>query len=208
MIKKYITGCLFIVLLSVASCGTKKNQNLGAHEVRLRCPETGLMHFTEKAVITNDAGQVISQVSLHDFSGACKFPKNPEDKAVMVDIDLTFYAETVDPEDGKMPALIGGMRKPDRKPGSETEEENLDAGVKNFDYFVTILSPDEEILAKSVFSAAIELDKSVGSAVAVESLQQRIPLPDLAHAGAYKIIFGLQLTPAQLAYNRKHGISR
>ena len=180
MMKKYALPILCAAALFLSACTTGKTVD-GQQDVELRCPETGLMHGTEKAVDTDKDGKPIAHTSLHDFTGSCKFAKDGA-KAVLVNADLTFFAEHED-----------------------AAAVNFQKEVK---YFVTILSPKEKILAKSVFTAAIELDESVGSGLVVESIEQRIPMADLNHAGAYKIIYGLQLSKEQLAYNRKNGISR
>jgi len=180
MMKKYVLPMLCSAVLLVSACTAGKTVNVD-ETVQLRCPETGLMHGTEKAVETNKDGAPIAHVSLHDFTGSCKFAKDGA-KAILVNADLTFFAE----------------------------HENAAAinFLKDVKYFVTILSPEEKILAKSVFTTNIELDETVGSGLVVESIEQHIPMANLNHAGAYKIIYGLQLSKEQLAYNRKNGISR
>lgn len=87
-------------------------------------------------------------------------------------------------------ALELGPANPDRK--------------GEFEFFVAITDPNEEIVAKRIFSAPITFPSNVGYVEHVEELQQRIPLPKGGSAADYRIIVGLQLTPEELEYNRKY----
>lgn len=141
----------------------------------LRCPQTGLMQYADTALFKDAAGQETAFVALQDFHGGCDFVQKGG-KAVDITLDLSFYAEN---------------RKTDMPPAQQ-----------DFAYFIAILGPDETILTKEVFPLVIEFDKETGAGVAVENVQQHIPLSDLELSGRYKIIFGLQLTPEQFAENK------
>lgn len=170
--KKLLPVIALSALLLPAGCGGLKKAENAA---ALRCPQTGLMRHADLAVFKDAAGQETGFAALQDFRGGCEFARKG-DAAVDVSVDLTFYAEN---------------RQKD------TPLSRLDLA-----YFVAILGPDESLLAKEVFPLSVALDGESGTGLAVENVQQHIPLAENGLAGRYKIIFGLQLTPEQLAENR------
>ncbi len=135
---------------------------------KLTCPETGLIHEAEDMQIFAKDGTKQAYVMIKDFSGQCSFDNN-DGLSVMIDAKLFFYAE----------------RSPDASFINE----------QSFEYFVTILSPTNEILAKKIFPATIALDEDAGVGVLTEEIEHNIPLARIEHAGLYKIVFGLQLKP-------------
>ncbi|MGE5539893.1 MAG: hypothetical protein ACM30I_14845 [Gemmatimonas sp.] len=76
------------------------------------------------------------------------------------------------------------------------------AATATIPYFIAIGDPQRNILAKEVFSATVEFQPNVPRAYATEETEERIPLPKGRSAEAYGIIVGLQLSPADLEYNR------
>ena len=87
-------------------------------------------------------------------------------------------------------ALELGPANPDRK--------------AEFAFFVAIADPNEQIVAKRIFTTPIVFPSNVGYVEHLEELQQRIPLPKGGSAADYQVIVGLQLTPEELEYNRKY----
>jgi hypothetical protein len=77
-----------------------------------------------------------------------------------------------------------------REPGSEVE------------YFVAVTGPQDEILAKENFRTRLDFGarNRTGSG---EELTQRIPLPGSADPGTYAVLVGFQLSPEELAENRR-----
>jgi hypothetical protein len=87
-------------------------------------------------------------------------------------------------------ALELGPANPDRKAA--------------YEFFVAITDPNDEIVAKRIFTTPLAFPANVGYVEHVEELQQRIPLPKGGSAADYRIIIGLQLTEDELDYNRKY----
>lgn len=87
-------------------------------------------------------------------------------------------------------ALELGPANPDRKAA--------------YDFFVAIADPQNEIVAKRIFTTPLAFPANVGYVEHLEELTQRIPLPKGGSAADYKIIVGLQLTQDELDYNRKY----
>jgi hypothetical protein len=73
----------------------------------------------------------------------------------------------------------------------------------DFEYFVAITDPQNEILAKEVFPTTIAFAEGRNVAGVSEELTQTIPLERLATGAAYSVVLGFQLDEAQLNYNRQ-----
>jgi len=73
----------------------------------------------------------------------------------------------------------------------------------DFQYFVAITDPQERILVKEVFPSHLDFQGNQQRAGAVETLQERIPLPDQKVSGEYRVIVGFQLAKDELEYNRR-----
>jgi hypothetical protein len=71
-----------------------------------------------------------------------------------------------------------------------------------FEYFAAVMAPDQRILAREVFSTAVDFRGQPRAGVQ-EQLEQRIPLPPGVNAGGYQIVYGFQLTPDQLQFNEQ-----
>ena len=70
-------------------------------------------------------------------------------------------------------------------------------------YFVTIVGPRRQIVAKEVFIAQIAFDEDDASALTEEEIEQWIPLGPGEFGLGYETLIGFQLTPAQLDDSRR-----
>lgn len=77
-----------------------------------------------------------------------------------------------------------------------------------FQYFVAIADADSKVLAKEVFPVTLTFPANVGYVEKKDVLDQRIPLPVNRSASAYQILVGLQLSEAELEYNRQAQLKR
>lgn len=74
-----------------------------------------------------------------------------------------------------------------------------------FDYFVAVIDPDRNVLAKEIFDIRFAFPDTRTRVGRIEEIEPRIPLPDVKRAPAYGIIVGFQLTPEELQWNRGNG---
>jgi hypothetical protein len=77
-----------------------------------------------------------------------------------------------------------------------------EAGGAELEYFVAVTAPDDQILAKETFRTRLDFAGRNRTGIA-EELSQRIPLPADSDPGAYSVLVGFQLTPEELADNRR-----
>jgi hypothetical protein len=75
--------------------------------------------------------------------------------------------------------------------------------VAEFQYFVAIVDPQQNILAKEPFSVRFEFNDNRTQLGKIEEISPRLPLPDPSKADTYRVVVGFQLTPDELAWNRK-----
>ncbi len=100
--------------------------------------------------------------------------------------------------DDRVDVVLNVVMVAERGPAS-TEEE------VPFRYFVAVVSPGGEILAREIFEAPARFQQGADRGVWSEALSQTIPLPDGALNGPqYEILLGFQLTPEQLRYNQEN----
>ncbi len=75
-------------------------------------------------------------------------------------------------------------------------------------YFVAILSPERRVLAKRVFDLSLQFPVNVDAGSKTDTVVQRIPLSTPQRGPGYRIVTGLQLTRAQLEFNRRRSKTR
>lgn len=74
--------------------------------------------------------------------------------------------------------------------------------VADFEYFVAIVDPEQNILAKEPFKVRFQFSDNRTQLGKVEEIAPHLPLPDPSKADTYRIVVGFQLTPEELAWNR------
>lgn len=83
------------------------------------------------------------------------------------------------------------------------------SGVVDFEYWVAIVDPERKILNRRTFPVHLEFkDNLTHVGTVIDSLQLRIPMPDVMKAPRYQVIVGFQLTPDELAWNRSQRAGR
>ena len=68
-------------------------------------------------------------------------------------------------------------------------------------FFVAIINPKGDIIAKKVFKSVLSFPKKHRNAVIQEKVTQQVPLSNPSLASKYQVLVGFQLTSAQLEYN-------
>lgn len=71
-----------------------------------------------------------------------------------------------------------------------------------FDYFVALLDPEQNVLVKEPFRVRFEFRDNRTRLGTIEEIEPRLPLPDVMKGPEYQILVGFQLTPDELAWNR------
>lgn len=68
-------------------------------------------------------------------------------------------------------------------------------------YFIAVLDPQEKVVERRAFTVRLKFDEA-GRVVQSEDHRILVAMPAPQAAPGYKIAFGFELTPAQLAFNR------
>lgn len=71
-----------------------------------------------------------------------------------------------------------------------------------YPYFLTVITPDGQILSKDVFALSMVYEKNKLDIRKQDKLRQVIPLMGGQNANQFQIVVGFQLSDAELAYNR------
>ncbi len=124
---------------------------------------------------------LISRVDLRSAESTCKLSS----KSAVVDLKLIFN---------------GTLGKKGRKKSS-------DKPFFSYPFFVAVTAPNGKIMAKEIFAASITYNANENKHTYFEKLRQIIPIKSKDMARHYKVLIGFQVTPDQLAYNRKHMVS-
>jgi hypothetical protein len=74
--------------------------------------------------------------------------------------------------------------------------------VTEYDYFVAVVDPEQNILTKEPFRVRFEFKDNQTKLGSIEELEPRLPLKDVMKGPDYQILIGFQLTPEELAWNR------
>lgn len=72
----------------------------------------------------------------------------------------------------------------------------------NFQYFVSVVDGQQNILTKRTYVMPFELDVREHATNRADELVENLPLLNTSTGGNYAIVAGLQLTEAQLKFNR------
>lgn len=116
---------------------------------------------------------LVARVKMTNLQSACNY----DERGVTVDVRMDF-AGALGPQ-GRAPASF------------------------SYPFFVAITSAGGEILAKEIFAAPLDYAAGQTASSYTEKLRQIIPIENKDRGAHYKVLVGFQLTPDQLAYNRK-----
>ena len=140
------------------------------------CPRAALVDGADRVVRFAGEGRTPQDVAFEarilGAGGECEF--TDEERRVTVDMALRI-------EGARGPALEG-------------EEAPLS-------YFVAVVGPEGEVLAREEFATEIPLEEK--RAIIVEELEPEIPLPRGRRAASYTVFVGLIVTEEELAANRR-----
>ena len=75
--------------------------------------------------------------------------------------------------------------------------------VADFEYWIAVVDPDRKILTRKAFNVHFDFNDLNHVGIVIPDLQPRIPMADIMKAPEYQIVIGFQLTPDELAWNRK-----
>ncbi len=124
---------------------------------------------------------LISRVDIKSAESTCKLAS----KSAIVDLKVIF--------DGLL--------------GTKGRTKSADKPFFSYPFFIAVTSPSGKIMAKEIFAASLTYDANETNHLYSENLRQIIPITSKKHANQYRILIGFQVTPDQLAYNRKHMVA-
>ena len=170
---------LCLCVLALASCSMFHRESDAAAALP-SCPETGLVKGAAyfPVIVGNAphlaAADLAASAQLKNLSGTCKYKKGE----VVLSLTLNF-------------AGIRGAKGPG-------------LGSQTFPYFVAVISPDDQILQREVFSTKVDFDNTTGAGASSEDHEIRVPLADVSKGPSYRVAAGFTLTPQQAKFNKEN----
>ncbi len=178
---KLIAGLTVLSILSgcSGSIDTGLSDLFKADKTPLPCPKVSVLPNADTITAFRDGPgrdlvDVLYEGVIAPFSGECFY--EDDDSLLVVELVLR----------------IGAIKGP-----AATSQ------IHEFPFFVAIADQDKRILNKKVLMSPIEVPEGKRRGAVQEEIVQRIPLPAGRTGRSYTIVLGFQLTPEQLAYNRK-----
>ncbi len=146
----------------------------GAKETKLVCPVTFTAPDADKMAVFRPGGSALGDVSYGVQIADVQSKCERADRGLTVDTKVAFH-------------LV-------------SNDKNLRAG--SFQYFVSVVDGYQNILTKKTYTVPFEFDARMRDQSKHDELFENLPLRDVGTGGNYAIIVGLQLTEAQLRFNR------
>lgn len=146
----------------------------GGGEKRLACPGTYIAPDTDKEAVFKGGGSTINDVSYG--------------------IQVIFARSSCERGD---PGIIV-----DTKVGFRLVSNDRMLRTGNFEYFVSIVDAQQNILTKRTYRIPFEFGPRLQALTKQDELIENLPLRDTGTGGNYAVVVGLQLTPEQLQFNR------
>ena len=167
------------VTLGLSACGWLGGDS--SKEAKLVCPASFIAPDADKVAVFRPGGKTLNDVR---YGVAITRVQNKCDRAghgLTVDTKVAFR-------------LVSNDR-------------TLRAG--SFQYFVSLVDGYENILTKKTSTIPFEFDARLHDMDKQDELIETLPLRNVGTGGNYAVVVGLQLTPAQLEFNRAaaHGPS-
>lgn len=146
----------------------------GHKEAKLVCPASFVAPDADKIAVFKPGGASISDVRYGVLISSLSSSCSRADHGVLVDTKVEFRLVTQDPS----------MR------------------TGSFVYFVSLIDGNHDILTKRTYSVPFEFGPRLQAMTKKDELVENLPLHDVSTSGSYAVVVGLQLTEAQLRFNR------
>jgi hypothetical protein len=146
----------------------------GGKETKLVCPATYIAPDTDKMAVFKPGGSTLNDVSYGVQISNLQSKCARADPGIRVDTHLAFHIVSND--------------------------RSLRVGA--FEYFVSIVDGYHNILTKQTYVMPFEFDARMHDMNKQDELFENLPLRDVGTGNNYAIVVGLQLTEAQLEFNR------
>lgn len=146
----------------------------GTKETKLVCPATFTAPDADKLAVFKPGGSTLNDVSYGVQVASVQSRCERADKGLTVDTKVAFHVVSND--------------------------KSLRTG--QFQYFVSVIDGYQNILTKKTYTMPFEFDARMRDLNRTDELFESLPLRDVSTGGNYAVIVGLQLTEAQLEFNR------
>lgn len=145
------------------------------------CPRAGILPDANVMVLFRDGPgrdltDVVAQAQIMDVAVTCEYAAARRPPGVTLDLQVAIAAE--------------------RGPADRSRRASLP-------YFIAVLDGDQNIVAKEFFTAQFDFPDNRTRVGRVDEFEPRITLRSNFDGPSYRLMIGFQLTPDQLAWNRR-----
>ena len=171
---------LTVAALALSACTAAEDRTAAV------CPRAGIVPDANVMVLFRegagrDLTDVVAQAQIVEVAVTCAYAAARRPPGVTLDLQIAIAAE--------------------RGPADRARRAALP-------YFVAVLDGDQNIVAKEFFEARFDFPDNRTRVGRVDELEPRIPLRSNFDGPGYRVMIGFQLTPDQLAWNRRQRDAR
>jgi len=171
---RYVFPCVAAILAAALVLSGCSTFGLGRKQTKLVCPASFIAPDTDKMAVFKAGGSTIGDVRYGVQISNLQSKCERADKGLRVNTQVAFHVVSND--------------------------RSLRADA--FEYFVSIVDGYHNILTKQIYSVPFEFDARMHDLNKQDEVFANLPLLDIGTANTYAIVVGLQLTEAQLQFNR------
>jgi hypothetical protein len=169
-----------VAALALGACTAQEDKTAAI------CPRAGIVPDANVVVLFRegagrDLTDVVTQAQIVEVAVTCEYAAARRPPGVTLDLQIAIAAE--------------------RGPADRARRAALP-------YFVAVLDGDQNIVAKEYFEARFDFPDNRTRVGRVDELEPRIALRSNFDGPAYRIMVGFQLSPDQLAWNRRQRDAR
>jgi hypothetical protein len=147
---------------------------IGGNEVKVVCPASFIAPDTDKVAVFKPGGKTLADVAYGVQIADIRSQCERADHGLTVKTKIAFHVVSND--------------------------RSLRTGA--FQYFVSVVDGEQNILTKNTYTVPFEFDSRMRDLDRKDELLENLPLRNAGTGGNYAIVVGLQLTEAQLNFNR------
>lgn len=193
--------CLCLLILPLTACETIEAVDTDVQNLKENIGIPRLVEGRTEYLLANECPQieiVDDLSSLSDFSS----PKSPSRKNLISRIDIKSAESTC--KLASKSAIIDLKVIFQGSLGPKGRNDKSEKPFFSYPFFIVVTTPTGKILAKEIFAASMTFTSGEDRHTYFEQLRQIIPINSKEQAYRYRVLIGFQVTPDQLAYNRKH----
>lgn len=191
---------LSVLALILVACTAVQDLSDAAYDAGLTVPQDLTQDQSQRLIATGNcpAVEVVEDLaSVNEFTNE----KQPLPENIISSANIKRVQSTC--SYGMKSVTVDMKLEIDSKLGPQEKTLQSKTPFFSYPYFVAVLAPNGQILAKEVFAASMTYEEGAGMHNYVEELRQIIPTRSRYEGSKFKVLIGFQLSDEQLDFNRQ-----